>query len=544
MKATATAPNPRLAVVLSSPRAGLVLLAAFVVYAGYSAWTLRHLHDEGQLTYFGASFLGFAPMATLFFQKLRPVIGALYAPVALFGSFRLFCVAHVLVSAAGLWLLRRCCVDLGMRYPNVPPIIVAASPLIITGASAGFSNVDGLFGCVLALHLLIRSRWLTAGVVLGCLPWVRHELAVFSAVVLVMAALRTQGVRWRLIGGAAMFPVGYWLLGSLYHSDLLWLAHYPPALKRPSDVGVWKPPTLSVASVREALSGLVALSPAFAVPLVVGWRRLRTEERYIALFGLVFAALMIGVPFTGLFNFEHNARYLSPLVLPMAVVVGRGVSSWPEEPLGAVGRIAAWLMLGSAAVLALDYGWRALLPGAALVAGVALLSARRHAWFAAAIVATCIAFGIVGSKDSHVRTLEGVRERLADLQVSATTVVTNDHRLAAYLSARGAHAVVNYLMPRDQLAELSALTNPANGQRPALRRAVVRRFYGIPIFPGDMDLCSAGPGYALVLKEDERLSGVISARELGCARLVHQDENYRIFTVDIARPREVRAPVP
>src|SRR5205814_9903068 len=59
--------------------------------------------------------------------------------------------------------------------------LLLVSPVLLYGSAAGLSNVDGVLGISLFLYLLLarRSEW-AAGVVLGCLPWVRHELAVFS----------------------------------------------------------------------------------------------------------------------------------------------------------------------------------------------------------------------------------------------------------------------------------------------------------------------------------------------------------------------------
>ena len=45
------------------------------------------------------------------------------------------------------------------------------------GGAAGVSNVDGVLGSTLVLYLLVvRRRGFLAGLLLGTLPWVRHEV--------------------------------------------------------------------------------------------------------------------------------------------------------------------------------------------------------------------------------------------------------------------------------------------------------------------------------------------------------------------------------
>src|SRR5207248_3168175 len=92
-------------------------------------------------------------------------------------------VAHVVVAALSLPMLAAIARALGYRLPNLPALAIALSPLYFYGGPAGLSNTDGAVGICLTLYLLCaRRRPVVAGVEAGLLPWVRSELAIFSAV--------------------------------------------------------------------------------------------------------------------------------------------------------------------------------------------------------------------------------------------------------------------------------------------------------------------------------------------------------------------------
>ena len=213
---------------LSRRAAAWALAAAFAIFGLAAVATDRFLDDEGMLTHLFGAWARADAVPTLFFQKSHPVLAALYALPSL-GGVRATLAAHVLVAAAAIPLLAGVARALGHRAPNLPALILALSPIYLVGAPAGISNVDGVAGGVLFLHLYARAkRPFAAGILLGALVWVRFELAVL-VVVFVLYDLFFER-RVALLAGAAVFPIVYAIAGALYHRDAIWFVHFPPSL--------------------------------------------------------------------------------------------------------------------------------------------------------------------------------------------------------------------------------------------------------------------------------------------------------------------------
>jgi hypothetical protein len=68
---------------------------------------------------------------------------------------------------------------------------------------------------------------------------------------------------------------------------------------------------------------------------------------------------------------------------------------------------------------------------------------------------------------------------------------------------------MRYIVQADQFGELTRLSNADNGQRDALVRALRRRFYGPPLFPGELSPESLAAGSLFVLQDDSRLHDVM-----------------------------------
>src|SRR5260221_445575 len=131
------------------------------------------LHDEGLLTYGFARAMDQDLIATLFFQKARPVLSLLYAPVALAG-LTVFLVVHVVVAAAAIPLVAATARVFGIRNANLAALVVACSPVFLWCGPMGLSNSDGAAGLALVVYLLAARRApFVAGAVLGGLPWIR-----------------------------------------------------------------------------------------------------------------------------------------------------------------------------------------------------------------------------------------------------------------------------------------------------------------------------------------------------------------------------------
>lgn len=499
---------------LRAPAWSWVLAALYVLLGAVALADDRFLHDEGLLTHTFALLVDRDPWPAVFLQKIRPPIAVLYAPVAAAGVGA-FLWAHLLVSALAVPLVAAVARRLGHAAPNVAAAVVALSPMYVAAGTAGLSNADAVVGVALVLWLWSTERELTAGLVLGMLVWVRAELLVLVAVMLVWSAMQR---RVRPVIGLAIFPVVYGLAGAAYHAYLPWMFHYPPALSEPMPDNPFWQPHHRAASLADLSGTAVALSPAVVLLAVSRPRSWRPLERWWGLFLLAFAGALVLLPRWQVFNFDQSPRYLLPLLPVLALAAGRATERWHAltrvDTLVLVGvallGVAAhrtggaltlcWAALGVSTAAALAGGQRR----AGALAGLMVLLAMGPRHFGA---------GARIGRDTQVAHLAEMVERIEELAADGTRpIITNEPILAAYLARSGGQpdAEVHYLVQADQVHELTSLTNPANGQRERIFAALSEGMYGRPIFP-DALRPDAIPSDALfVLSKDPRLALVLT----------------------------------
>lgn len=517
------AADPRVAWALASAHA----LAGLAGVAG-DTW----LNDEGLLTWIFASMTAADPVPILFFQKSRPLLSAIWAAPAAAG-LDAFLVLHVLLGAATVPLVASVARACGQRAPNAAALIVAASPMLVAAGAAGVSNADAAAGCALVLLLLAKDRARSAGVVLGALLFARSELAVL-AVALAAQSIGTRSFR-RALPWIAVVPAVYALAGALYHRDLLWIAHYPPALPAATPGGGWT----GRGSELTGLAGtLLAVTPAIGVALFARARDLSPIERCSAIFVALFVVALRVMPLAGVFNFDASPRYLLPVVPFVALLAGRGVAAILEHGAEAGARVAVpalAVLLVAGHFVDSATGSPLLLEAVALTAAIALAVRLDRAGVAVALVALLVLAGAPRSesaahlrREQHFAAIDEVthwlRTRHRDLR--GVPVVTNAQILSTWLARSGdvAGLDVRYLVQADQEHEIAALTNARVGQRDAVWRGLESRLYGRPIRAEALDELPAGALF--VLTDDARLSRVLEASTWG-ARLATRAEGRR-----------------
>jgi hypothetical protein len=508
-----TVPSQRsLADTLAQSRTVLIgLVAAFVVAGICLVAGEAVVNDEGLLTEVFARWTALAPLPMLFFQKARPVTSLVYALPSAVGPQPMLYV-HVLVAALAAPMIAASARALGMRLPNLAALLVLSSPIFLYGAAAGLSNVDGVVAVSLFSYLLLarRSEW-AAGVVLGCLPWVRHELAVFSMTFFMYGLFVVRSRR--LILGALAFPLTYWLAGIGYHRDLLWLLHFPPSTVGPM-------PGNPISAGRQigfqyllAIQWLV--TPAVGFALTVEWKRLASFERALAVFALVFAFLFSFLPFLRL-AIEPMARHSVQTLPALALLCARAVECWldGEGSPRRVGIVATAL----AAI------WAASMNLPATVAVPILVAYASAAWWirrapriSAGAVVLVAGLGLLLPLE-ELATPRYVEPALAWLrahpeETRGATIYTNRQVMPFALSAAGmAETHPTLIVGPDITWELTELTNPANGQHDTLLHLAATECYGDSVMWDALSPETIAPRSLFVLTHDPRLPLVLPDR--------------------------------
>ena len=482
-----------------------VCVLVYAILATVSVSSHRFLHEEGVLAHTFASIAAedFWPVA--FLLGARPPLSVLYAPFASFG-LGVFWAAHVGVAAAAIALWGGVARALGHRCALWVGLVVGASPLLVGAGAAGLSGADAVTGLGLFAWLLVaRRRRFAAFFVLGVLPFVRIELA---TLVVMVVAWELVHRRFDVMLGVLAFPVMYGLAGAAYHGELLWMLHWPPPL----------PSFLEQTTLVHSWGALLAITPVVGWVCVARWRMLSGVERFGVAFVLVFVA---GMVLLARMQSPHGAPLpadLLPILPVVALVVSRVIDEWTEkgpaphviETSILVSLLALALVAerasGSAAALAVVAVW---------AAGVA--AARWHRPRAAkAIVLGLLAIGPVvltegGQVERRLRAphLDEIVTQLgphADV-LRDRTLYTNVPLLEILLTRSNAlpRTRVHTLVSPDALHELTLMTNPDNGQRAALTRALRVSMSGRPVLPGELDPRAVAPGTVFVLMDEPRL---------------------------------------
>jgi len=539
-------------------RAVVVLTLAYVALAGLAVHDARFLHDEGLLTHLFASLVGREPAAAVFLQKARPPLSLLYAPIAGAG-LQAFLWAHVLVCALAVPLVAVTAQRLGHARPELAAAVVALSPMHVAAGAGGLMNADAVVGVAAVACLWSSRRWLGAGVVMGALVWVRSELALL-ALVLAGAALLERPREWRALAGLGAFPLLYGLAGAVYHGDLLWMLHWPPALAAPmADNPFWQAQH-GQASLPVVMAALLAITPVVA--LLGPWRASSAGavERAGLLFAIVFVAALVLLPRWRLFNFDLSPRYLLPVLPWLALAVSRVAMELGRDEQ-ALGGLRRGLGLGAFVVLAFAVdrlGGRAsgLVAGAFVAAAMALGGAGwprlAHAILGALLGLGALAYGD-GSRIARRQHSPELEDTVAHLREhpewNGRRVYTNEPLLAAFLERTAGEGMpslqVHYLVQADQLHELTSLANPENGQRQALVDALRQGFYGTPVLPDELAPETVPADSIFVLRDDPRLVLVMPAERWSpWLQVVHPGATTTI-AVRVATPsKRVAAPAP
>lgn len=489
------------------PLLGLTLL--YILIGLVCIATDYTLNDEGLVTYTTADLARHAPIDVLFVQKVKPVLTLFYTMFSGLGVHGLLCV-HLLVSALAIPMIAAVARALGFSMPNLPALALAFSPAFLFAAPAGLSNADGVMGVTLVLYLLLsRQNPLAAGVVLGMLPWVRHELALFAAVMVIRALFFERTPRF--VVGALVFPAIYGILGGIYHHDPIWLVNYPPSTLFPMP----NTPLWIYFSFSGLLRGLLSLSPLLPFVLCCPWSRLTSIERWLLGYAIAWLGLAILLPAWRIANFAFVPRYMMVVVPVIALGVGRSIEAWQAGE--------ARLLYTLVTVLAICACFAAasfvdpLAVAAVIVVGFAALAlgfAARPA--AAALMTILLAAGpALGIRTEIPRNeLAPYLTNLADWlrnhpELTDGPIYTNVPLLAAYLdgAARLPGKDIRFMIGVDQAFDMEKLTSAQSGEGSVVQNTMTAgKFNGAQaVLPNQVVPDRIDDGALFVFRHDRRL---------------------------------------
>jgi len=502
---------------LFARRPGLGLALAYFGLGLVVSLDPRATHDEGLLMYGFARALSDAFVPCLFLQKIKPALALVYLPFARLG-LGVYLVAHLAVASIAVYLLGETARAMGQRRPWLPALVLALSPLFTWSALVGVSNSDGVAGVVLFLYLLeARKSALGAGLVLGILPWLRYENALFCSPVALYVLFRDRSRAF--FGGLVAWPLLYLGGGAIYHRDALWFVHYLPNVSElMPENEVWANEFLHHDFSTGALA-LAMVSPAVFLLLLLRVRKLLGIEKALAAFSIGFFALFlithvaprnIGPAFT----LGFSSRYAVVPLAAVGLLLGRAVEGLEDEKTPRLRDTAA-------AVFLLVVGFFLRLRGvlaplwAAASTGSVVAAARGHA--SRLMLGFTIAFLALAPLSFREQLLQEYPLRDASLPRLADTlegrrnelgaeIFTNHQLLGPYLQRKNRleDVRVKFLLAADHHFELVHLTNPKNGQRAAILDAVPRGIFGDVVMPEALDPSKIKAGTTFVLVDDPR----------------------------------------
>lgn len=502
---------------LPSRHVGIALAAAHFCLGLLVTLDPRSTHDEGLLMYGFSRALGDAFLPCFFFQKLKPALALVYLPFASLG-LGAYLVAHLAVASAAVALVHATARALGHERPWVPALVVALSPLYTWSGLVGVSNSDGVAAIALFLYLLVaRKSLLGAGLVLGVLPWIRYECAVFSVVLALYVFYRHRSRVF--LAGCAAWPLAYLASGALYHRDILWFLHYMPNVsKLTPDNPVWMG-EFARHDIGTGVLALAMVSPAVFFLLLVRRSRLVGVEKALGAFTAVFFGLFLATHVSPrdigpAFALGFSSRYAVVPVIAVGLLLGRALEALEREA-------APRLRDTAAAAALLGLGWLLRTRGlvaplwAAASTGALVAASRGGATRLALASVITLLVGLPWSfREALVQAFPMRDERLdqaaswleANRGAIGAEIYTNHKMLGPYLARTGrlAGVRVRFMLAADHHYELVHLTNDANGQRDAVIDVVPRAVFGDVVMPDALLPSKVPAGTTFVLIDDAR----------------------------------------
>ncbi len=521
----------------------IAVMVSYVAVGAILILTDYTLNDEGLFTFNSSEIARHFPLETFFVQKSKPLLALLYMPFAGLG-LRAFLFAHLLVAACAIPMMAAIARALRHRHPNAPAIVLAASPGFLMSGPAGLSNADGVVATVATLYfLLARNAPVWAGLMLGALPWVRHELALLAFLLFVRTSLFDRNVRFT--AATFVFPLSYALLGAWFHEDALWMIHYPPASFYPMPGNTaWHAVSISFLAVAYRV---LTVTPLALFALAAPYRRLESIEKWLACWAVAWIACSALLPGAEI-AFGFSPRYMLIVLPALALLCGRGLAALQEKRVTAL-RVVVFAIILAVIWLASERGdgW-AVLPAAAIsicAAALALAGTVRDRWGRYAFITLAVLGPILPFRtEIPQHELAPYMPRLVEwLRANRETIegpiFTNVPILAAQLngSTEIPDLDIRFLIGADQIWHMQRMTSEKQRQKTVEALAVARYNATRGVLPRDLVPDKVPDDSLFVLRPgDSRVDLLLPDQTWENTLVPVADEGFRVLR--FVRPRE------
>lgn len=465
------------------------------------------MSSEGLLTFIGAKGISVSPLAALFFQKLHPSVSIVLGASAVFG-WKTFLYFNVFVAAAAIPLVGAACRRWFGDSGWVASVMLALSPLYFLSAVTGQSNTTAIALFALSLWLAdgTERRSVLAGLVAGFALWGRYEQALYIGAWSVVQVAYLKNVRFGI--GAVVFPVIYWISGSVYHADLLWILHYPPVLFL--EIG---PSTIPEVHSTLSLLEMQAVTLAQTSPLMLIGLCLKTRggvPRHVwwgaAFVGGAITLQALPPLLGGFFNYDFSPRYFLNHLVPTAILAAAAWGHVSERK-----SVGVWvsLLIGCLLFVLANPTDRLLYAAPFFLLPYALTAAGprgRRAWIGLAS-ALALLFTFAGPLRSYLAVQDQDAMPPPVEVPEGSEVFTNSHRASHAFRAAGRWDEVTVLLGYDVNLELSALLHQNHPQAEDIYELAEQELFGNVLWPCELPHTLAA-GTFLLDDLDDRVESV------------------------------------
>ena len=195
-------------------------IAFYFLCMAVIAFTAKGTSDEGDsISHYLFAKTAWKYKEHFFNHWAKPVYVLMAFPFAQFGLIGVK-LMNVLLNCASLWFTYKMAVQLKIKLPWIPALLLASIPMYNFLSLGGLT--EPMCACLLiaGLLLLVKEKWIAGIILLSFLPFVRSEGLLMLSVVFVYLIYQSKYQYLPLLATGHLF---YSIAGYFYYNDLLWV---------------------------------------------------------------------------------------------------------------------------------------------------------------------------------------------------------------------------------------------------------------------------------------------------------------------------------